>query len=197
MVWQRQFGTPGADSASDLIVSDDGAQVFVVGFVSGGTVASQVPLGGRDILVTKYDADGDRVWERQLGTAGADEATALAPDASWSNVYVVGYVSGALELGGEHTSHAGGMDVVLLKYNTGGDLVWARQLGTNAKDNANAVAFHQGHVYTAGTTEGEMDGQDYAGATDLFLAKHDADGDKVYVMQACRFRTASKVPAPT
>ena len=58
---------------------------------------------------------------------------------------------------------------------------WTRQLGTSGKDFGYAVAFdNNGHVYVAGDTDGDLDGNIAAGGYDAFVSKYTSDGTKIW-----------------
>ena len=89
---------------------------------------------GADIVVVKYDSIGDLQWVRQLGSSQTDGARGVATDTN-DNVYAAGRTGGALD-----GSNAGGMDVVLVKYDVDGNLQWIRQFGSAAADEAQCIA---------------------------------------------------------
>jgi hypothetical protein len=106
-LWGRQPGTSGFDAAFGVATDTDG-NVSIGGFTDGA-------LGGpyKGILdgwVIKFDGDGHRLWGRQPGTSGADDAQGVATDTN-GNVYAVGQTSGAL--GGPNK---GEYDAWIIKY---------------------------------------------------------------------------------
>jgi hypothetical protein len=115
-----------------------------------------------------------------LGTSG--DNWVLANDAatdSSGNIYVIGDTSGALD----GNSHIGGYDIFVFKYDSSGNKIWSRQLGTNNYDFAQGVATDSsGNVYVTGYTGGEMDGTK-AGDYDLFLVKYNSSGTKQWTKQ--------------
>ena len=118
-------------------------------------------------------------WTQQLGTAGDEKATGVAVDSN-GNIYVTGYTSGILDESGG----GGGSDIFLVKYNSSGNLEWARQLGTPSGDFAAGVAVGaDGAIYVTGSTSGDLDGATNAGLSDLFLLKYDPSGTKQWVRQ--------------
>ena len=84
------------------------------------------------------------VWVREFGTSDYDSANAVAVDSS--GVYVAGRVLGAFV--------ADAYDAFLRKYDTGGGVLWVRQIGTESFDYGNAVATDGSGVYVAGHTGG-------------------------------------------
>jgi len=175
--WTRQLGTAGSDYAA-AITSDTAGNVYVAG-QTNGALDGQTSAGGYDLFVTKYDSNGNKQWTRQLGTAGADAANAIASDEP-GNVYVAGTTGGALD----GQTSAGGNDLFVTKYDINGVKQWTRQLGTAANEIANAITSDAaGNVYVTGYTTGSLDGQTSAGGYDLFVTKYDTNGIKQWTRQ--------------
>lgn len=83
MTWQRPLGGREADQVYALAVADDDTPL-IAGFTrSAGR-------GDRDAWFLRLDADGAVVWERTVGGAGDDGATALAV-AGDGKVWAAGY----------------------------------------------------------------------------------------------------------
>src|SRR5690606_16987731 len=63
--WSARFGTTEDDRAAGVAVSGEG-DVYVAGSTRGELGA--VSLGGSDVFLRKYAADGAHLWTRQFGT---------------------------------------------------------------------------------------------------------------------------------
>ncbi len=172
--WPRQFGSTGDDVGYGIAVDASG-NVYVCGLAGGDLGGGG--QGGNDAFVAKYNANGQRLWLRQFGTAEDDEADGLAVDSS-GNVYVAGTTFGPL--GG---ANAGNFDAFLAKYDSSGNQVWLKQFGTTGSDQAKCVSlFGAGTVYVGGFTEGNLLGVN-KGGNDAFFAQFDADGNRNWVSQ--------------
>lgn len=170
----KQFGSAQWEEARAVAVDGDG-NVFVAGF-TGGTLDGNVSAGGDDAFLVKLSVSGVRLWARQIGTASKDAATGVAVDVS-GNVYVGGYTSGHLA----GRTNAGAADIFLLKYDTNGNLVWARLAGSSSSDSGGYVAVDaQGYVYVAGFTSGDLGGV-VVGSNDVVLLKYAPDGTQLFV----------------
>lgn len=166
--WTKQRGTTAFDAAFGVAVDSSGSV-----YVAGETTAAldgNTHVGNEDVFIVKYEANGNRAWTRQLGTAAVEFVYGVAVDAS-GNVYVAGETTGAFG-----AANQGSSDIFLVKYDTNGNWQWTRQLGTADYDGAFGVATDaSGNVYVAGETEGDLNGVN-AGGSDLFVAKYNANG---------------------
>ena len=60
--------------------------------------------------------------------------------------------------------YLGSYDIILLKYDSSGALLWTRQTGTTGTDIGYGVAVSgDGSIYVTGFTQGSLNGQVYAG----------------------------------
>src|SRR5262249_29195065 len=137
------------------VATDANGNVYVTGFTGGvlGTMSGVSP-GLSDIILIKYDADGQKQWARQVDAAAGEAGLAVSLDTS-GNIYVAGQTDGDFD---SHTN-AGADDSLLIKFDRDGQAQWSAQLGSSDTDSATAVALDMaGNVYVAGTTHGNLDG---------------------------------------
>lgn len=178
IVWTRQFGTSDFDGFSK-IATLDGIQ-YVVG-VTTGTFPGETANGGVDTFIRAYDAAGNPLWTRQIGTAGGDFSLDVAADAS--GVYVLGFTSGTFP--GQVS--AGSDDFYLAKLALDGSVLWVRQFGTSGLDPAiftlGGVDMDDTGIYVASTVPLALPGQVSVGDTDAFLRKLDLDGNELWTYQ--------------
>ena len=176
-VWTRLISSEGFDQAYALTTGSDG---FI--YVAGGTDGSlggQTNSGGGDAFLTKVAADGSLIWTRTLGTGDSVYATALT-NASDGSVYVAGHARGNLD----GLSSNGSYDAFIANYNSNGVKAWTRTLGASAGDGAYGLATaSDGSIFVAGLANGVLDGQASAGNNDVFVARYNADGTKVWTKQ--------------
>lgn len=202
--WIRQFGTGRADSASAVTTTSTDDAV-VVGVTSGDLRGPG--SGAEDGFLARYEASGLPRWSRQFGSEGADRALGVAvggETARGTEVTVaVGETEGALAaaVGGEPSgadstprldgqepvpANAGGMDAMIVAFDTSGDELWAAQLGTDGDESAAAAAVDGGTVLVGGSTTGSLGtaGAPAAGGADGFLASVDAaTGELRWIVQ--------------
>ena len=182
-LWTRLIGSDNTDNGRGVAV-DSNNNIYVTGDTNGTLFDGEVADGLLDGFVTRLDATGNRVWTRIIGANGAsDRANAIATDTG-NNIYVTGSTTG--NLNGE--LNQGSWDAFLVKYDTNGNPVWTRLLGTSAPDHAYAVATDQiGNVYVAGATDGVLGVDPSPGDpvvnADVFVAKYDSSGNLGWVAQ--------------
>ena len=178
-LWTRQFGTAGNDGANGIAVDSTG--VYVVGYTDGAFPGT-TRRGYDDAYIRKYDVNGNELWTRQLGTATADYANAVA--ANDSGVYLAGGTAGVMAGG----SNAGIWDAFVRKYDSAGNPLWTQQFGTAFEDRGTGIAVDSSGVYVTGYVEGALPNQSFSGVYDAYLRKLAFNGSTRWTRQ---FGTAS------
>ncbi len=181
-LWTRLFGSPEIDEAW-AIACDAAGNVFVTGYASGG-IEGNPYLANGDAFLAKYDTNGNRLWLRQWGTFNKDHGYSLATD-TVGNIYLSGYTTGPL-----YAPPNGGREVFVAKFDPDGNELWGREfgstpgVGTNEHDQGWGIAVGaDGNVHVAGAVEGPLDGNEHLGWLDLFLAKYDPMGARLWTKQ--------------
>ncbi len=195
--WVRTWGGPGYDEGSGVAIDGSG-NAYVTGnfrvtvdFDPGPGVDEHTSNGNDDIFLSKFNSSGVFQWARTWGGIVNDEGSGVAIDGS-GNAYVTGRFEDTVDFDPgpeveEHTSN-GDRDIFLSKFNSSGDLQWARTWGGlgGYHENGNGVAIDgSGNAYVAGGFEETVDfdpGPGVAehtsnGASDIFLCKLDSAGD--------------------
>jgi hypothetical protein len=175
--WTKQWGTSEGDSGQSVAVDSSG-NIFVTGSTDG-LLDGDANVGGSDIFLTKWNADGTIAWTKQWGTSENDYGISVAIDSSGS-IFVTGSTGGLLD----GDANVGGSDIFLTKWNADGTIAWTKQSGTSKDEQGQSIAIDgSGSIFVTGTTLGTFEGGKSAGATDIFLAKWNADGTKAWTQQ--------------
>ncbi|MBD2441834.1 hypothetical protein H6G25_01120, partial [Dolichospermum sp. FACHB-1091] len=173
-VWTKLLETSDNDVARSITTGSDGA-IYVSGNTRGN-LDGQTNNGGDDAFITKYNADGTKVWTKLLGT-GVDDVARSLTIGSDGAIYVSGNTRGNLD----GQTNNGGDDAFITKYNADGTKVWTKLLGTGGDDVARSLTIgSDGAIYVSGNTRGNLDGQTNNGGDDAFITKYNADGTKVW-----------------
>ncbi len=173
VVWERLLDTPHNEYGLGLTV-DNAGNVYVGGETGGSLGGPLVSVS--DAFVSKFDAAGNPLWTRQLGSFDTESVRGVSIDGT-GNVYFGGNTYGS-SFGGS----AGGSDAFIGSYNSDGILQWIDQFGTRYYESGNAVAADAaGNVFIAGGTQGRFDSTGPSlTSTDVFVAKHDVNGTQVW-----------------
>jgi len=153
--WQRTWGDTNGDYGLGVAVDSSGS-IYVAGYTNS------FGAGSFDFVLLKFDSTGILQWETTWGDTGNDHGYGIAVDPSESSVYVTGTTS---------SFGAGRYDVVLLKFDSTGDLQWQRTWGDTNDDHAWDVAVASGSVYVSGST------LSFTLGYDAVLLKFDSTGD--------------------
>ncbi len=173
-VWIRQLGTSSADGA--YAAAPDGAGGVYVGGRTAGALGAP-NAGDSDCWLARYDGVGNQIWIRQFGTSAYDDVSAAAADGT-GGVCIGGTTSGSLA-----GTNAGGQDAWLARFDSAGNQIWIRQLGTSVDDKLTAAAgAATGAGYVSGITRGNLGAPNYGGE-DAWLARYDGAGNQAWIRQ--------------
>ncbi|RKX69892.1 hypothetical protein DRP53_06755 [candidate division WOR-3 bacterium] len=161
-VWIARWNGPGPDNLGDRaydIGIDGSGNVYVVGETGDGGIDQRIAL-------VKYDRDGNELWSKIYdATEGVGEA--LAVDGI-GNVYITG------EIYDPSTTY---YDLITMKYDTDGNLIWATRSGTEFYDcGHDIVVDRSGNVYVTGQAGGAPSSDN-----DYITIKYDSLGNEVWV----------------
>jgi hypothetical protein len=129
--WARNYGGLDYDYALNVAVSAAG-NVYLVGAFGGASQFSSTStltsLGGIDGFILKCDGQGNLQWANQVGGTGNDELNDVVT-AVGEVIYAHGSFIQTITVGSQTLASAGGSDVVLLRYDGLGRVVWAQRNG--------------------------------------------------------------------
>ncbi|HND54529.1 MAG TPA: hypothetical protein PLV92_19090, partial [Pirellulaceae bacterium] len=172
----------GSSSAmAHEIAADENGNVWAVGMFKGDlkladrTVASQ---GQHDLLVTRFDQGGRRLWTKTAGGVGIDYGLGIATDGH-GNCYMTGSFTGRVEFDGVvRESQGPASDIQIVKYDGEGRQLWFLQGGGPRTDHAYPIASDgRGAIYLSGACSGEAKfgplSLPHQGSNDIFVVKLD------------------------
>lgn len=172
-IWTRQFGSVNFDWISGVI-TDNRGNLYVAGYTEGN-LGENKNAEVADVWLAKFDSDGNQIWLEQFGTELINRTFAIDVDGD-GNVYLSGYTI-------EETRNSQTDDSWVTKYDSNGNRQWFSEFGTNQYDEAYDVAVdNNGNVYSTGWTVGDLGGNN-AGIYDVWLAKHNNDGQLEFIEQ--------------
>ncbi|MEG4500105.1 SBBP repeat-containing protein [Microcoleus sp. F10-C6] len=164
------------DSSGNLYLVGKDVKNFGGNFVIGASVSNT--------WATKYDSNGNQLWLQQLGTipspSDSNVATLLSDLVldNAGNLYLTGTADGAL---GDTNNSS--QDIWATKYDSNGNRLWLKQFGTAESDEPFDLKLDlAGNIYLTGTTKGALGGSN-AGSEDIWAAKYDSNGDRLWLQQ--------------
>jgi hypothetical protein len=94
------------------------------------------------------------------------------------NIYVAGKTTGVIE-----SRNFGKNDGFLTKIDSSGNILWARQFGTNEEEDVQWCAMDNlGGIYLTGSTTGDLGGKN-SGKEDIFVVKYNTEGKMLWSKQ--------------
>ena len=188
--WRRNGVDIGGATAANYttpatVAGDNGAAFSVVVSNSAGPVTSDGAVLTVTLQWSGIRQDG-APFPLQFGTGpniAYDQARAVATDRQ-GNVVIAGFTDGTFAASSPQANGA-----FLAKYSPGGALRWARRVldqtnGFGATEGAYGVATDPtGNIYVTGETLNALPGEIAAGGLDVFVAKFDASGTRLWAHQ--------------
>lgn len=190
--WVKSFGGTYNDSIHHVGVDAHG-DIYIQGVFrdvadfGGKTPVKSVGGVGDDIVVAKYDLNGDHLWSLGFGSKDEDAALGLVVDPA-GHVTVVGSFDKTITFPGDTLQHQslGESDAYIVRFDPDGKFEWAKTYGGEREDAASGIAADKaGNVTVTGWFVGVVDfgkgklesqGQN----KDVFALKLDAHGETVW-----------------
>jgi hypothetical protein len=198
LIWANKIGGGGYDYGKAIGVDSSG-NVYITGsfestadFDPGAAVKNLISYGGKDIYLAKYNPNGEYMWAENIGGVGFDESNALFVNAA-GKITIAGYFGYVADFdpSSDTTSFdaGGSSDPFFARYDTNGNLVWAKDIAGNGESSAQNIFIDAaGFIYLTGNFFGTADfntgtgvfNLTGAGAKDAFYAKYKSTGDFVW-----------------
>lgn len=205
VVWIRQnasFNSTGTDQVPSIAV-DSNSNVYMT-YTTNGTVSGVAALGSTDIVVVKFDSNGNRQWNiagNSLSTSSAEANPRIAVDSS-GTVFLAyetnGTVSGATSVGST--------DILLTAISPSGTILWKIQsdiLNTANGEYTPGIAVDSAYIYLAYSTPGTVSGSspdvttNMGGNRDLVVTKlNKSNGSRVWIKQNSNFNLTTHEYTP-
>ncbi|MDI7184391.1 SBBP repeat-containing protein [Leptospira santarosai] len=185
-IWTKLTGASGKDTKSNGATLDAQGNIYITGSTNGN-IDDQVESGNntRDLLVIKFDSNGNRLWTRQLGFTGSvfeiSNKTAVGTGIVFDknqSLYITGYTTGNLDKQTHSEPSNSKHNVFISKYDLNGNKIWTSISGTKGfYSDAYSISIDQlGHPYLTGYTNGPINGETFVGTpsqtSDLLIIKY-------------------------
>ncbi len=201
VLWAKGATGIYGNSANSVAVDKSG-NVYITGSFENSDIkfgtTTLINSGSADIFLVKYDADGNVVWAKSAGSTYSDISVAVKTGPN-GEVYISGlFSSNTLSFGSTILTKIGVnsyiYDTFLAKYDTDGNVLWAKSAGGEFYDTAHSLAVDdEGNAYVAGEFESPTmtfgantitNTETGGGHSDIYLAKYDTDGNVIWAKSA-------------
>ncbi len=173
-------GTTSNDAANSVAVDTSG-NVYIAGYTEGEMGGAGTHIGGKDIVLLKYNSSLVQQWVKQIGSTGDDVATGVAVSASGNKVAITGQAGGSFSflVNEPGWDYSGGVsDLFVARFDSAGlngSLVFRGSSSSDpdraARTTAGlAIAIHNDdYIAVAGISNGEF-GASNRGGFDVVVA---------------------------
>jgi gliding motility-associated-like protein len=171
------------------ITCDNKGNVYTLGASSLSSISfGNITLNNTGCYIAKYNTQGNVVWAKNINLTSNSYIHSLASDNS-GNIYVTGHFdSPTFSFGNTTLFNMGSEDVVIAKYDSSGNELWAKSAGGNGFEKSCSIACDtSGNVYITGAYSSAAISfgsftLNNAGfmLEDIFIAKYDTQGNVLW-----------------
>jgi len=169
------------DSIGNIYITGEFGQSLTFG------TTTLISSGFRDIFIAKYDNSGNIIWSNSFGGNDSEYVHNISTDFN-GNTYVIGdFYSAVLTVGTTSLININNSDLFIVKYDSIGDLAWAKSAGGSQSDYARGVTIdNYGNSYIAGyfsspTINFDTTYFNNSGSYNVFITKYNSLGDVIWV----------------
>lgn len=200
IVWLINVGGINEEQIFD-IKTDSNNNIYVTGDFDSPTLTfgstTLVNSGNQDVFLAKFDSNGTPLWAKSITGTQYDYGYALTVDSS-NNVYVGGiFYSDTINISGitltnvEATSPSIDHDVFFAKFDSAGNILWARSGGgtgydelTSMTTDGNGNLYVAGNFYSPAIAFGSTILNNTNNYGDIFIAKYNSVGNALWSRKA-------------
>jgi hypothetical protein len=199
--WVKKIGGTSADYGQ--IVKVDVSGNFIIAGNYSGTidldpsvgVSNVTSSGNQDIFIVKLDANKNFVWGKSVGGSNVDAVSDLVID-NTNNIILCGFFRGTADFDPSSATFnlsTGniGADGFILKLNSSGNYVYAKQIGGTATVDEHVISItldNQGNLFATGYFNNTCDldpgtsqfNVTSIGGADIFIIKLDVNGNFLF-----------------
>ena len=177
LVWAKDLTWSNYYTIQDTIATSDGGFIGV-----GGSTSTHVThpwgsnLGYADAIMIKFDANANIIWGKTYGGSSYERFVSITIDNN-NNYICAGYARGASSNMASNWGHAGATDAILVKTDSSGNAIWAKNFGGSDDDYFNDVVITtDGNIVCAGRSTATSPHWGNVGTTDAIVIKLNSSG---------------------
>ncbi len=178
LVWQKTLGGTGDDQCFGVHSTPDGGCI-AVGYVSSSDGDGVGNHGGEDVMMAKFDPNGNVQWKKLYGGSSFEEGWSVLPTADGG--YIFGGWSGSDDgdVSGNHVNlNVGFRDFWVVKTDGNGVIQWQKCYGGGQNEMAYCMqpTADGGYMLAGSSESNDGDLSCNAGITDAWVIKIDGSG---------------------
>lgn len=198
VLWARNgvVNSTSSNAQGNGVATDNSGNVYFTGSYSGGGSSDNITFGAivttflggasanSNIIMVKYNSSGTVQWVKN--SAGGSEGHGVTVDAT-GKIYATGVYRMDANFGGIPLTNNGDQDIVVLRYDANGNVIWAKGIGGTTRDigkrittDASGNVFVAGNFLSGSLTFGSTVLTNASAADDIFVVKYDVNGTVVW-----------------
>ena len=189
--WATAAGGGGSDQAY-AIATDNEGNSYVTGWFSESAHFGDITLtseGGREVFLAKYNDEGEVIWAKRAWGIANNSAAGITLD--WDNFPIItGWFAETIHFGDVALESRGSYDMFVARYNSEGEVIWAKSAGGEGDDYGNRLTTNlENDVLVSGSFRytahfGESTTITSEGNRDIFIANYANTGNFHWVKKA-------------
>jgi hypothetical protein len=174
-LWRKNWGGTGGDFFADVIETSDQGFIAVGGSWSTD-ISGFSSKGSYDAIIVKFNSSGNQVWINSLGGTDSDTFSQVI---EVSDGFVVIGDTLSTDIDGLTAFGTSGYDSLIVKYNTSGKQVWAKNFGGSGRDILYSFTqISDGGFIAVGESNSTDAGFTTYGKYDAIIVRFDSSGNK-------------------
>lgn len=185
LLWSRTLGGNMAEDLDQVKATPDGGMIIIGTTWSNnhGDVGANHGANTADMWVVKLNAAGTIQWQQCYGGSLGEQDASVYPAADGGYYFAVSTASADGDLAGmvPQGTITGASDIWFGKLNAAGNLVWSKQIGSNAADQLPTIRENKSSLYLVFQPMG--DGRDVPqsfGIGDVAICKYSLSGNLIW-----------------
>ncbi|MBK0403512.1 T9SS type A sorting domain-containing protein [Adhaeribacter sp. BT258] len=183
-IWDKTYGGINEEEIGVIEPTIDGG--YIVGGQSNSGISgdkTEVNRGsGYDLWIIKLDANGNKLWDKTLGSSSTDNFTCIQQTKDGG--YILGGYSYSGISGDKTQASRGGLDYWVIKLDANGNKLWDKTFGGSTNEVLASVQQTTDGGYIIGGGSGSGIGGDKShashGCGDFWVLKLNATGNKIW-----------------